>query len=219
MRLRRAVSLAMVSIIYAFGLRTVGTFWPDLFRNITAAHVVHVASLCASLAFILFYLFFYRDYVKNDPVSLRRATLAALVASVAVSLLHLKRLLNLVEAFPSGLYETSPFLFRLIRSHGAGALVSWVASLLVLYFFVVFHGESVRRGTARLRRATLSAVIGTCIGTAFLTITLLSYAFSSPVAWSTGLLRTLSFIMLPVSAIGFACLLYFYTVFRGELTS
>lgn len=216
MTLRKATSLAMVAAVYTFGLRTVGTFWPALFRNLTAAHVVHIASLLASLAFVLFYLFFYRDYTKEDEVSLRRASLLVVIASVGVFVLHLKRLLNLVEAVPTSLYETSPFLFRLVRSHSLGALVSWIASILVLYFFVVFHGESVRRGTAMLRRATLMATVGSCIGTAFLTITLLSYTFSSPTAWSSGLLRTLSFILLPVSAVGFACLLYFYTVFRGE---
>lgn len=60
MRLKRATLLAIIGISYAFVLRTIGTFLPDIFRNLIVVQFTQIMAFLASLTIVFFFISFLR---------------------------------------------------------------------------------------------------------------------------------------------------------------
>ena len=207
MSLKNATLLAIIGLCYTFASRTIGTFVPYLFRNLAAAQVNGVLLLLASLASIVFFVYFLRDYVEKDETELKNGTWLALVGSALMSLLLLKGLLPILHGYT----------FRsLAGPHMVEPLVPWVSSILILLFFVVFHKRTVRKGERRLQTATLWAVIGSFVGVLLRTLTASLYIYSAVVRWFSDFPRMMQLVFLPIFVFSFVAILYFFTSFYGE---
>lgn len=207
MNLKRATLLAAIGLCFAFVLRTVGTFAPDLFRSLTVAQVTATLDLIASLTTVVFFVYFLKDYVEKDETELRNGTWLALVGSALMSLLLLKGLLPILH----------DYTFRsLAGPHLVEPLVPWVSSILILLFFVVFHKRTVRRGQRKLQTATLWAVIGSLVGVLLRTLTASLYVYSAVVRWFSDFPRVIQLVFLPVFVFSFVAILYFFTSFYRE---
>lgn len=213
MTLRRATMLTVIAICYTFVLRTIGTFLPSIFRTTTIVQAAQVISLLASLTFMVFYVLFYKDYVQREQTALRKVSVLAIIGSCAMLLLRVKSLILVFEGLLVKMYDLSPFLFGLVRSHSAEAIIPWVCSILILCFFVMFYREALHKRLVKLQKATFAAIISSSIGTLLLTITLFNFLHSGQPTWFHASFRTLVFIFLPLSVFGFAAILYFFLVF------
>jgi hypothetical protein len=216
--LRRATLLALLGLSYTFTLRAIGTFLPQMFTVALAAQVVTITSLIASLTSVIFYVVFRRDYVQKDEIALKRVSALSIIGSSAILALRAKNLPLVFDASVIALYEASPFLFRVVRSHALEALTVWICSIFFLSFFVALHREVLHRKLMSLRRATLSGVIGSSLGTLTLTVTLLNYAYSGRLRWSHVMFRTSVFLFLPFISLSFALLFYFFVIFYKHQT-
>ena len=210
MNLRWATLLAMVGLCYTFALRMIGTFVPDLFRNLAVAQVSGVLLLLASLTTVLFFAYFFGRYVQEDETELKNGTVLALVGSSLTSLLLLKGVLPLLDRLT---------FHSLLGPHFIEPIVPWVSSILILVFFITFHKETIRKQDGNLERATLWGVVGATIGVLLRTLTLFVYLTSGAVRWVSDFPRTAMIFLLPIFAFGFGATLYFFASFYKQQVS
>ena len=217
MTLKRTTLFAAIGISYTFALRAIGTFLPDIFRNLQVAQVITIISLLASLTFVLFFFCFYRDYVQEEQSNLRKASVLAIIGTSAVTLLQIKGLFLVFKKALMHIYNISPHLVGLIRSrHVIVPIVPWVSSIFILLFFVVFRREALRKDQVKLSKAILFAIVGSSIGTSLRTIVLFHYLYSREVRWFADLSRTIQIIFVPITAFGFIAVFYFLLTFYKE---
>jgi hypothetical protein len=207
MRLRRATLLAIIGISYTFALRTIGTFLPDIFRNLIVVQFTQIMSFLASLTIVFFFISFYKDYVERERIKLRNISILAIIGTSAMSLLHIKGLFIVFNVYT---------LSYLVKSHYIEAIIPWVSSIFILLFFIFFHKETLRKGDIKLRKATLSATIGSSIGTLERTFVLFNYFYSREVRWFSDLSRKIQIIFIPIFVFSFIAILYFFLSFYKE---
>ena len=82
MRLRKATLLAIIGISYLFALRAIQTFLPTVFTNFLITKVTGPVSLLASLAIVVFFVYFHKDYVRREQIKLRMATILVILVSL-----------------------------------------------------------------------------------------------------------------------------------------
>lgn len=207
MRLRRATLLAIIGISYTFALRTIGTFLPDIFRNLIVVQFTQIMSFLASLTIVFFFISFYKDYVERERIKLRNISILAIIGTSAMSLLHIKGLFIVFNVYT---------LSYLVKSHYIEAIIPLVSSIFILLFFIFFHKETLRKGDKKLRKATLSATIGSSIGTLERTFVLFNYFYSREVRWFSDLSRKIQIIFIPIFVFSFIAILYFFLSFYKE---
>lgn len=212
MNLRKATLLAIIGICYHFAIRTIGTLFPDIFRVLLLAQFAQITLLLANLTILVFFIFFFKDYVQKEQVELKKATLLAIVGSGAMVSLYVNGLLLI--AF--GTYSSPPLLWPVEITNHIGAIIPWGSSILILLFFIIFYKETVREEQRRLRRPTLLAVIGSSISTLVLTFVLVNSLFSGKIMHVAGLSRKFPIIFIPVFVFTFIAVLYFFLSFYKE---
>ncbi len=205
--------LAVIALCYNFAVRTLSTFAQELFRSEAVARAAQLGFLLSSIILAFFFISFFRDYTSPERPKLRRATGWAIAASIIMILLDLKRSLAVFDIYISQyIYE------NVISSQMPGVIFPWVASLFILYFFVIFYKEAVSRNLSALINATLAAVIASLIGAMHMTFVFWSYIVSADPKWFYKFSTTLIFIFLPIVALSFILNLYFYIKFYRSLT-
>ena len=152
MRLRKATLLTIIGISYLFALRAVRTFLPTIFTNLLITKVTGTVSLLASLAIVVFFIYFYKDYVRREQIKLRMATILVILVSLvglAVQVQSLSLMFNVnVVRYPVMIY-----------GH-IDAVISLSSAIFLVAFFVIFYGETSGKELMRLKKATSLAVIG-----------------------------------------------------------
>jgi hypothetical protein len=212
MSLRKATLLAIIGLCYTFVLRCAGTIFPEVFRNITAAQAAEVTSFLASLTVVLFFVSFYSNYVRQDQILLKRLTLAATIGVVAVSLLQLKELS--VVFFER--YLPPELVWSLQTPHLVKPLVPWAASILVLFFFLIFYKETQGENKGRLIIATFWGIIGSSSGALVRTFVLFNYLYSEQVGWFFNPFTRMLVVLIPFVVISFVASLFFLLSFYRE---
>jgi hypothetical protein len=207
MKLKTVTLLAIIGLCYTFIVRTAGTFSPGLFGNLTAAQANGILLLLASLTAVLFFAYFLKYYVHKEQKELRKGALLAIVGTSLMSLLLLKGLLPILDDYT---------FHNLAGSHYIEPIAAWVSALLVLFFFIVFHKEMIRRGPVHLRIAAFWAVIGSSVGLLLRTLTLFIYAGSGEARWFSDFPIFMQMILFPVFAFSFLTLFYFFFSFYRE---
>ena len=152
MRLRKATLLTIIGISYLFALRAVRTFLPTIFTNLLITKVTGTVSLLASLAIVVFFIYFYKDYVRREQIKLRMATILVILVSlvglvVQVQSLSLMFNVNVVR-YPAMIY-----------GH-IDAVVPSFSAIVMLIFFGIFYKEIPSKELVSLKKATSLAVIG-----------------------------------------------------------
>ncbi len=206
-KLKYATLLAIIGISYSFLSRTIGTFLPAAFQNLLVAQASALMSVLASLTGVFFFISFYQEYVHKEQVPLRTASVLAIVGSSAVFLLDVKGLLLVFNA------ATSSYL---AKAHFIQPVVSWVSSILILLFFIVFYKAMLHRQGMKLQKAILSAVIGSSIAAFLRTFILFNYLLFKEIRWFADLHKEAMIVLLPIFALSFITVLYFFLCFYRE---
>jgi len=211
--LKMATVLALIGICYNFAIRTLSTFAQEIFRIEAVARSAQIGFFLSSIFMAFFFIMFLKVHDRENWSKLRRATGWAIAASVIMILLDLKRLLAVFDIYISQyIYE------HVISSHIPGVVFPWVASLFILYFFVIFYKEAANRNLSVLTKATLAAVIGSLIGAMHMTFVFWSYIISADPTWFYKFSTILIFIFLPIVTLSFILNLYFYIKFYRHLS-
>ena len=152
MRLRKATLLAIIGISYLFALRAIRTFLPTIFTNFLITKVTGTVSLLASLAIVVFFIYFHKDYVRREQIKLRMATILVILVSLVglvVQVQSLSLMLNVnVVRYPAMIY-----------GH-IDAVVPSFSAIVMLIFFGIFYKEIPSKELVSLKKATSLAVIG-----------------------------------------------------------
>ena len=203
MNFKKATLFSIIGISYIFISRTIATFLPAIFINLIVTRINTLLSLFASLPIVAFYIYFYKDYVKGKQITLKNASLFAIIGSFAVSLLFLKSFL---------------FVFNLyvFRSHVFNIVAPWTSSIFSLYFFIIFYKENLHNGQSKLKPAIFLAIIGSSISTLIRTFILFNYFYSGRFKWLWDYSIEFPFIFVPIFAFMFFTSFYFFFTFYKE---
>ena len=217
MKLKTATLLAIIGMCYLFLSRTIGTFVPSLFQNLVVTQVSVVLSLLSGVAFVVFFMSFYKFYVREEQAQLHSATVLAVIGTAAMLVLYIKGLFIVFTPLRMQLYGISPVLVEgLSKPSFFEAVLPWFSAILMLVFYVAFYREMADPSQYRLQKAASYAVIGAVIGVVLRTLLVVSNIFSTEMRWFTDLTRGVGIILVPILVISFAAILYFYLVFYRE---
>ena len=90
MYLRKIIFIVILTTIASFSIRTFGTFFPQLFKNILVVKATIVVNVLFILSHLLFWLIFYWEYISIKKDSLRKICILAIFGSFAVSAIYIK---------------------------------------------------------------------------------------------------------------------------------
>ena len=152
MSLRKATLLAIIGISYLFTPRALRTFLPTVFTNFLITKVTGPVSLLASLAIVVFFVYFHKDYVRREQIKLRMATILVILVSL-VGLVAQVHSLSLV-------FNVNVLRYPVMISGHIDAVIPLLSAIFMLAFFVVFYRETSEKELMRLKKATSLVVIG-----------------------------------------------------------
>lgn len=211
--LRIATVLALIAICYNFTMRTISTFAQEFFKIEVVAQLANIGFLLSSIFLAFFFITFLKDHDRENWSRLRRATGWAITASIIMILVNLKGTLAVFGAY------ISPYIHEnVISSQIPDVILPWLASLFVLYFFVIFYREVARRDLPGLSKPVLAAVVGSLIGAMHMTFVFWSYIFSTDPTWFYRFSGTLILVFIPIVTLSLILNLYFYIKFYNFLS-
>lgn len=152
MRLRKATLLAIIGISYLFALRAIRTFLPTIFANFLITKVTGTVSLLASLAIVVFFIYFHKDYVRREQIKLRMATILVILVSLVGLVVQVQSL--------SLIFNVNVVRYPVMIYGHIDAVIPLFSAISMLAFFVVFYRETSGKELMRLKKATSLAVIG-----------------------------------------------------------
>lgn len=201
--LRRATVLATIAVSYIFVLRTIGTFFPDLFRNVYIFRTVETLSVLAGLAVLVFYITFYRDFLRNRFAGLRTPAILVIIAAAAVLCMRMRDLARIFSIrSPARLDGTRIF----------DVSVPWLATAFTLVFFVAFYYALRRGGSSRLRQAVGFNIAGLFVTLLVRTIITANYLYSGMFTWTYDLIKSFPVLHLPFALFPYVTMIYFLMI-------
>ena len=218
MNLKNATLFLIVSVCYIFFIRTVvSAIFPDVFINQLVVRIVQISSLIANLGPVLFFYFFYKEYVSENQQALKRITLLTLIGSGLLPLLYLRGLFLIFEDLSAKLYQFSPLLYEVVHYQNfglIGLMITFLVAVLFLLFLLFFMKEIEIDKNPLLFKAINFGIVGQSISI-FLRLTSLTQYFLF------GVVSSQSFFMLfvlLVSIVGMSFTLYFLFIFYKVLS-
>lgn len=203
MNLKKVTLLSIIGISYIFVSRTIATFFPEIFINLVVTRINTLLSLFASLAIVVFYIYFYKDYVQEKQITLKNASIFAIIGSFAVLFLFLKGFLVVFNLY-------------VFRSHVFDIIAPLISSIFSLYFFIIFYKETTHNVQSNLKLAIFLAIIGSSISTLIRTFILFNYHYSGKFKWLWNYSREFPVIFIPIFAFMFFTSFYFFLTFYKE---
>ncbi|MEA1964858.1 MAG: hypothetical protein U9O41_07005 [Candidatus Aerophobetes bacterium] len=169
MRLKKATLLAIIGIFYVFALRAIGTFSPTIFTNLLITKVTGTISLLARLAIVVFFIYFYKDYVHKEQNKLRIATILVILVSLT----------GLVAQIPSLslIFNVNILRYPVMIHHYIDTITPLFSAIFMLIFFVIFYKEIFSKELAKLKKATFLAIIGASVLTLLQIFVLFNYLY------------------------------------------
>ena len=232
MYLKKATLLAIIGISYTFILRTIGIFFPNIFRDPLIIQISVIISLLASLSIVFFFIAFYKYYIQEKQIRLKKVCILAIIGSFGMVLLQVKNILLVFNKLSTHLYNFSPYLVKLVNSHSIDPIMPWISSIFTLIFFIIFYKETLKDKKIRdqdnnissirdngLNKAILFAIIGSSIGTLLRTFVLINYLYLRESRWFSDLSKETQVILIPIFAFSFITVLYFFLSFYSLKTN
>ena len=207
MGLKQTALLAMVGLGYIFLSKTIGGLFPVVFGNILLAQCSGILSFFACIAVLIFFISFLKDYVLQEQTHLRTASVLVIVGLSFVLVVHLKDILPLFDAYTFSSVSSS---------HNLDVLAPWLSSVFMVFFFFVFYRQHDIDQVERLKRAALIASLGSLLLALLRTYIVWQFFTSREVLWFSDLSANAVIIFIPVSAIGFMSVMYFFVSFYQE---
>ncbi len=201
MSLNRATLFSIIGISYIFVIRTIGTLFPSIFRNLTITIINTFLSFTASVVVVIFFIYFYKEYVKDKQSSIKNASLLAGIGSFIGTLLFLEGILVVV------------FNFYVFQSHAFDISVPWISAVFYLYFYIIYYQELLSASNTHLKNAVFLAIIGASISVLIRTILLFNYWYSGTFNWVFYYFNEFPFIYTILHTFLFFTSFYFYYSF------
>jgi len=204
MHLKKASLLTIIGLSCSFAIRTSGTLFPHIFRNLLIVHISVVVHLCASLALIYFFLSFYRFYLHEEQRTLKMVAMLAVAGSFASLALHIKHTFIVFNV------SVLPLFFM---HHSIDAIVPLVSSTTVVLFFIIYHREMPHQERERLGESAKSAIIGFSLYTSIHAIVLFNYLSFRELRWISQFSNNIALGILIILAFAFIAVFYFFLTF------
>lgn len=184
-------------------MRTIGTFIPSIFMNLQIVRIAGILSILATLTLVLFFVLYYKDYVRHGQTKLQMASVLAIIGACMGFLREIKNL--------SLVFSMHIFRYQSLSRH-IDTFAPWLYSVFILIFFITFYGEISYKKQIRLKRAIFFAIIGTFIMGLLRTFLLLNHLYAGKL---TPFPKP-ALIFLPIFIFGFVTTLYFFLYFYRE---
>lgn len=204
MNLKKAILLTIIASLYFFLLRTIWTFAPGLFRSRPLIMVIFLCSFLMSLAVILFYTYFLKEFVTEDEQNLKIATNGALIGACLMSILYLARLTHFMAA--PKILAIEPYL----------VLISLIFTFV---FFIAFYSRIKEVGPLQLKIPVLMGLLGVILMLILHLLIVYQIFTYGVIEWFGDKQIWFTRIFMPFPAISFILGLYFYISFYRYLTT
>lgn len=220
LNLKKTTLYLIFGLSLIFVIRTAGTFWPEAFRIALIGKSTQILLFIASCTPLLFFIYFSRDYVKQDQRHLKMATNFAIIGSGAMVFLYLIGLFVIFPRLMNNLYQISQFFFNIIQMpfrHTVGVVFSFISSICILLFFLTFHKEMADTGNKKLKKATLYATLGALASVCFQLFISADYFFFGNAMASTIISRFPFILLMPIRLFIIVTYIYFTVSFYQSL--
>jgi len=209
--LRKMTLIVIIAIIASFSIRTFGTVFPQIFKNIFIVKATILINVLFILSHLLFWLVFYREYISTTKVTLKKTCVLAIIGSFAVSFIYMKKLpfvFDTILHFP--LFIMNPFF---------DAVVPLMSSAFHLIFFVTFKKSLELDENTRLSKPILSIIIGISIYTFLHLLVLFNFLATGRFEWLEHMPRIVAVSTVPLIIVAVFLILSFYYRFYKFLDS
>jgi hypothetical protein len=200
--LKKITLLLIVSMGVSFSVRVVGTLFPLIFKAVFMVKVTILLNALFMVSHVVFWLVFYREYILKTKGALKEICMAAVIGSLAVSVIYLRKLpfvLGMTVQFP--VFMINPFY---------DAVVPLIGSVIHLVFFVAFKKALSGEEKIRLGRAVSSMITGICVFIFFHVIVLFNFIAFKRFEWLEHMPRGIAVGTVPLIIAAMLCMLYFY---------
>lgn len=208
MRLRKVTLLAIIGISYLFALRAIRTFLPTIFTNFLITKVTGTVSLLASLAIVVFFIYFHKDYVRREQIKLRMATILVILVSLVGLVVQVQSL--------SLMFNVNVVRYPVMIYGHIDAVIPLLSAIFLVAFFGIFYKEIPSKELMSLKKATSLAVIGASLLALLQIFVLFNYLYYLRSGGSTDLVsdNTIAFsIGIPIILFWFLASLIFFISF------
>jgi len=211
MYLRKITLILIISIIASFSIRTFGTVFPQVFKNVLVVKATVLINAIFILSHLSFWLFFYQEYISLKKPSLKKICVLAIIGSFAVSMIYMNKI-----PFVLGLKVQLPLFFL---NPYYDAFVPVISSSLHLIFFLALAKNLDMTEKARLRNPIRSIIIGNSIYICLHLIVLINFIVTHRFEWLEHMSRVVAVGTVPVIISAVLFMLYFYYQFYRFLDS
>lgn len=211
MYLKKMTLIVIIGIICSFSIRTFGTLFPQIFKNIHMVRLTILVNILFILSHFLFWLIFYEEYASTKKNILKMTCFLAIIGSFAISILYLKKLPFLFDMnvnFP--LFLMNPFI---------DALLPLLSSIFHLIFFVVFRNSMELEEERMLSKPILSIIVGISFFLFFHVVVLVNFITTNKFEWLEHMPRVVAVGTVPLIIIAVFLILIFYYRFYYFLNS
>lgn len=208
MSLRRATLAAAVGMCLSLGVRTLGTFAPQLFLERPAAVGGAVLLLLGGLGLVVFLVAFYRRGLRREQPTLRQITLVAVLGALVGMLPELQGLMRLLGAAPEA---------PLLGQPQIAALAPWAFTVTLLLFFFALGRQAKRDGRPTLVRASRAGAVGSAAFLLVSSVAALQFLLAGGAAHSPVVPQLLQLAAIPVIAVGVIATFCFFVSFYREV--
>jgi hypothetical protein len=198
-------------MIASFSIRAFGTVFPQIFKNILIVKATILINVLFILSNLLFWLVLYWEYISTAKVTLKKACMLAIIGSLAVSVIYMKKLPFVFDMnihFPP--FIMNPFF---------DAVVPLMSSAFHLIFFITFKKSLELDEKIRLSKAILSIIIGISIYTCLHLIVLFNFLETDRFEWLEHMPRIVAVSTVPLIIVAVFLILSFYYRFYKFLDS
>jgi hypothetical protein len=205
MDLKKTTLLVIVGMCCAFILRLVGTIVGSGSASLIVARLSVLVYLYSGLAAVLFFVYFHKEYARENQPDLRNAAALAAIGAGASTLIHLKGVWIVFSV------RLLPGAF--IASHWMELLFPLFGLSTALYFFVILRREAAAGEDRIIEKGSLFAVVGYAVFVVMQGVTIVNYLATGQFKWLTEYSRTVSLVAFPFVLVGFVAVLYFFVTF------
>jgi len=211
MYLRKTTLILIIAIVASFSIRTVGTVFPQIFKNILMVKATILINALFILSHLLFWLLFYREYISAKKTSLKKVCILVILGSFAVSVIYMKKL-----PFVCGLSIQFPLFF--VKPY-FDTLVPLMSSVFHLIFFIAFKKSLEMDEKPMLSKPILSIIIGSSIYICIHFIVFFNFLATDRFDLLEHMPRVVAVTTVPLIIAAVSLILFFYYKFYNFLDS
>ena len=211
MRLKKVTLLLIVTMVVSFSTRTLGTVFPQIFKNILIVKATILINAIFILSHLAFWILFYREYITEKKPALKTICSYVIIGAVAVAAIYLKKL--------PFVFGVDPQLPRFLLNPYVNALVPLISALINLAFFMSFKSSLTPDEVPDLSTPIVSMLVGNGLFICLHVIVLFNFVLIGSFKWLEHMPRGMALGTVPVILLAVGCMLFFYYRFYRYLNA